>query len=185
VFTEIGGRDADSGGAAYDRAGRGLDGVARRLRRHLQGLRRANRRRLRDRRASGPAEDPHPAAHDEGEDELSFIVEGEFGFKVGDRVFTAGPGSYVFKPPRIPHTWWNGGDQPARLIEIIWPAGFEHFFEELGAAFEVAGGGPPDPERVKELSKRYRTPYLMEWVPELERTYRVSVLHSGGRSGTP
>jgi quercetin dioxygenase-like cupin family protein len=115
-----------------------------------------------------------------GEDELSFIVEGEFGFKVGARVFTAGPGSYVFKPRGIPHTWWNSGDDTARLVEIISPAGFEHFFNELGAAFDTAGGAPPDPEFVKELSERYQTPYLMEWVPELERTYGVSVLHSGG-----
>jgi quercetin dioxygenase-like cupin family protein len=120
-----------------------------------------------------------PHTHYE-EDELSFIVEGEFGFKVGEHVFTAGPGSYVFKPRGIPHTWWNGGEETARLVEIIWPGGFEHFFEELGAAFEAAGGAPPDPELVRGLSERYRTPYLMEWVPELERTYGVSALHSGG-----
>jgi quercetin dioxygenase-like cupin family protein len=114
------------------------------------------------------------------EDELSLVLDGEFGFKVGDAVFSAGPGSYVFKPRGIPHTWWNAGEETARLVEIIWPAGFEHFFEELGAAFEAAGGAPPEPELVKELSDRYHTPYLMEWVPELERAHGVSVLHSGG-----
>jgi quercetin dioxygenase-like cupin family protein len=114
------------------------------------------------------------------EDELSLVVEGEFGFRVGDRVFSAGPGAYVFKPRGIPHTWWNASETTARLVEIIWPAGFEHFFEELGGAFEASGGMPPDPEFVKERSERYGTPYLMEWVPELERTYGVSVLHSGG-----
>jgi quercetin dioxygenase-like cupin family protein len=120
-----------------------------------------------------------PQTHHQ-EDELSFVLEGEFGFRVGEGVFTAGPGSYIFKPRGIPHTWWNAGEETARLVEIIWPAGFEHFFEELGAAFDAAGGAPPGPEVFKELSERYRTPYLMEWVPALERTYGVSVLHSGG-----
>lgn len=114
------------------------------------------------------------------EDELSLVLEGDFGFRVGEQEFTAGPGSYVFKPRGTPHTWWNAGEETARLVEIIWPAGFERFFAELGAAFEEAGGAPPEPELVSELSERYRTPYLMEWVPELERTYGVSVLHSGG-----
>jgi len=30
-----------------------------------------------------------------------------------------------------PHAFWNAGDQPARLLELISPAGFEHYFREL------------------------------------------------------
>jgi hypothetical protein len=40
-------------------------------------------------------------------------------------------GDLVFKPRRVPHAFWNAGDQPARLLELISPAGFEHYFREL------------------------------------------------------
>lgn len=114
------------------------------------------------------------------EDELSFVVEGEFGVRIGDRLVEAGPGTYVFKPRGIPHAFWNAGETTARLIELIYPAGFERFFQELGSAF-AAAGGPPSPEIISELGERYRTTYVMDWVPDLEATYGVSVLHRGGR----
>src|SRR5262249_36773510 len=72
------------------------------------------------------------------EDELSFVLEGTFGVRVGDLVATAGPGTYVYKPRGVPHTFWNPGPTPARLIEIICPAGFEHYFAKMG---EVAASG--------------------------------------------
>lgn len=114
------------------------------------------------------------------EDELSYILDGTFGVRIGDTVIEAGAGCYVFKPRGVPHTFWNASDRTARLLEIIRPAGFEHFFDELATAFE-AGGGTPDPARITELVEQYHTPYLMDWVPELEATYGVSVLHQGGR----
>lgn len=116
-----------------------------------------------------------------GEDELSIVVEGNVGVRIGQRVIEAGPGSYVFKPRGIPHTFWNAGTSQARLIELIWPAGLEHFFVELGAAFEAASG-EPDPELIRELSEQYGTEYVMDWVPELESNYGVSVLHNGGHA---
>jgi quercetin dioxygenase-like cupin family protein len=116
--------------------------------------------------------------HDE--DELSYIVDGRFGVRIGDRVLQADPGAYVFKPRGIPHTFWNATDEPARLIEFIWPGGFERFFEELAAAFD-AGAGTPDPATINELADRYHTPFVMDWVPELESEHGVSVLHRGGQ----
>ena len=47
------------------------------------------------------------------EDEFSFVIEGEIGVRIGDRVFTAGPGAYVVKPRGVPHTFWNCGPAPA------------------------------------------------------------------------
>jgi quercetin dioxygenase-like cupin family protein len=112
------------------------------------------------------------------EDELSYVLEGVFGVRIGDKVLEAGPGTYVFKPRGVPHTFWNAGEEPARLVELIWPAGFERFFEELGAAFTA--GGAPSPDLLSELAERYQVEYLMDWVPELEARYGVSVLHRGG-----
>ena len=65
------------------------------------------------------------------EEECSFVLEGRFGIQLGDEVFEAGPGDLVLKPRGIPHAFWNAGDEPARLLELISPAGFEKYFREL------------------------------------------------------
>ncbi|MGH2839246.1 MAG: cupin domain-containing protein, partial [Solirubrobacteraceae bacterium] len=74
------------------------------------------------------------------EDEYSFVLEGRMGAQLGDDVVYAEVGDLVFKPRGQWHTFWNAGDTPCRILEIISPAGFERFFEEL------AEGTAPPPE---------------------------------------
>ena len=62
------------------------------------------------------------------EDEYSIVTAGEIGFRSGDREVVLGAGGYITKPRGETHAMWNAGDVPARMIEIISPAGFEHFF---------------------------------------------------------
>jgi quercetin dioxygenase-like cupin family protein len=86
------------------------------------------------------------------EDEYSYVLEGRVGALLGDEVLVAGPGDLISKPRNQWHTFWNAGDEPARILEIISPAGFERFFEELsdmGGAIEAA------PEALAELGERY------------------------------
>lgn len=108
------------------------------------------------------------------EDELSYVIEGEIGVQVGDREFQAGPGCYIFKPRGVPHTFWNAGTERARLIEIISPAGFEKFFEELVELYP-AGGGSPEFQQVAELATRYGLTFQMDWVPALMAKYNVKL----------
>lgn len=111
------------------------------------------------------------------EDEYSYILQGKIGARIGDREATAGPGSYIFKPRNIPHTFWNAGQEPARLIEIISPAGFENFFDELAEIYAAAGTGMPDQEKIRELGERYSLSFVMpEWVPELKAKYNLKLL---------
>ena len=63
----------------------------------------------------------------------------------------------MFKPRNQWHTFWNAGDEPCRILEIIAPAGFEHFFEELVA------GAEPGPE----LCARFGLEMQPESVPGL------------------
>src|SRR5579864_136815 len=77
------------------------------------------------------------------EDEYSIVTEGQIGFRSGDREVVLGSGGYITKPRGELHTMWNAGPEPARMIEVIRPAGFEGFFWELADHF---GAGPPDPE---------------------------------------
>src|ERR1700676_3998871 len=72
------------------------------------------------------------------EDEYSYVLEGRMGALLGDDVLEAGPGDLVFKPRNQWHTFWNAGDAPCRILEIIAPAGFEHFFNELGEQMAAA-----------------------------------------------
>ncbi|HEX9967363.1 MAG TPA: hypothetical protein VGB06_05410, partial [Solirubrobacterales bacterium] len=85
-------------------------------------------------------------------------------------------GSYVFKPRDIPHTFWNAGPEPAHLVELIWPSGFERFFAELG---ELATTCPPEefPERRAELARTYDHHFVHpEWVPELREKYGLRLI---------
>ncbi|MGW0902749.1 cupin domain-containing protein [Streptomyces sp. NPDC002853] len=62
------------------------------------------------------------------EDEFSFILEGSVGARFGDEEVVARPGDLVFKPRDEWHTFWNAGETPARLLEIISPGGLEELF---------------------------------------------------------
>jgi mannose-6-phosphate isomerase-like protein (cupin superfamily) len=67
----------------------------------------------------------------EHEDEYSYVLEGEVGVQVGDEVVYGRPGDLVFKPRGIWHAFWNRTDEPARLLEIISPPGFERYFLDI------------------------------------------------------
>jgi quercetin dioxygenase-like cupin family protein len=60
------------------------------------------------------------------EDEYSIVTQGEIGFRSGDREVVLGAGGYITKPRGEMHTMWNAGNEPAHMIEIISPAGFEN-----------------------------------------------------------
>lgn len=109
------------------------------------------------------------------EDEYSYVLEGRIGARIGDQILEAGPGSYVIKPRNIPHTFWNVGPEPARLIEIITPSGFDLFFHELG---DLVVTTSPDefPIRRAELGKRYDQDFVDGWAEELKARYGLKLL---------
>jgi mannose-6-phosphate isomerase-like protein (cupin superfamily) len=98
------------------------------------------------------------------EDEYSYVLEGRMGALLGDDVLEAGPGDLVFKPRGEWHTFWNAGEEPARILEIIAPAGFERFFDELVA---MGGAAQADPQALGELCGRYELEMDPESVPGL------------------
>jgi mannose-6-phosphate isomerase-like protein (cupin superfamily) len=104
------------------------------------------------------------------EDEYSFVLEGNIGAMLGESVVIGNPGDLIFKPREQWHTFWNAGDAPARILEIISPAGFEEYFRELGA--ELAGGAP-DPQRLASLWARYELDMDMGSVPGLVQRFGV------------
>jgi mannose-6-phosphate isomerase-like protein (cupin superfamily) len=103
----------------------------------------------------------HRHAH---EDEYSFVLEGRMGALLGDEAVEAGPGDLVFKPRNQWHTFWNAGDEPCRILEIISPAGFERFFREL---VDMGGIAEAQPEAFAELTTRYGLEVQPDTIPEL------------------
>jgi quercetin dioxygenase-like cupin family protein len=98
------------------------------------------------------------------EDEYSYVIEGRVGALLGDEVVIGGPGDLIFKPRNQWHTFWNAGDDPARLLEIISPARFERFFAEL---VDLGGVTQADPQTLAELCTRYELEMNPDSVPEL------------------
>lgn len=89
----------------------------------------------------------------ERDDEYSLVLAGRVGAQVGEEVVDAGPGDLVRKPRGVPHAFWNAGDEEARLLEIISPAGFETFFAEASPLLST--DGPPDLAALAAIQARH------------------------------
>ncbi|WP_232660351.1 cupin domain-containing protein [Pseudonocardia sp. TRM90224] len=86
-----------------------------------------------------------PAAHvHHREDELWWVLEGDYRFKLGDTIITLSRGGMAFGPRGIPHAFQNLGATPGRLLVITAPSGLERFFE---MSAELASG-PLDPAQL-------------------------------------
>lgn len=65
-------------------------------------------------------------------------------------------------------TFWSAGPGPARILELIAPAGFEAYFVELAEA--------GDPGRRRELAAKYGVTYSSDWVAGLVSRYNLRLL---------
>ena len=106
------------------------------------------------------------------EDEYSYVVEGRIGAMLGDHVLEADPGSLIFKPRQQWHTFWNAGDSPARILEIISPAGFERYFAELVA---LGGSRVARPQDLKALAERYALEVNPQSIPALLERFQLRI----------
>ena len=110
--------------------------------------------------------DPHIHRH---EDELSYVLAGTIWARVGEREVEATPGSYVWKPRGVLHTVWNPGPEPARILEVISPAGLERLFEQVAALLERSSEQTED--AVYRLCEQYGLSFDRSWLPELESRF--------------
>ena len=101
-----------------------------------------------------------PLHRHENEDEYSYVLEGTLGALLGNQAVTAVAGTWIFKPRREWHTFWNPEDTPCRVIEVISPAGFEKYFREVAAAWD-------DLERFASINAKYSLAMDFESVPRL------------------
>jgi quercetin dioxygenase-like cupin family protein len=103
------------------------------------------------------------------EDEWSYVLAGRVGFQLADDVVEAVAGDLVRKPRGIPHSFWNAGDEAARVLEIISPGRFAGYFAELAPL--VPPGAPPDRARIEALWAKYAIEMDLASVPVLLRRH--------------
>jgi quercetin dioxygenase-like cupin family protein len=104
------------------------------------------------------------------EDEISYVVSGEIGFRSNGKEVSLAAGGYIVKPRGELHSMWNAGSSPARMIEIISPAGFEKYFVELAEAV-AAAGRVPDPSTMGAIAGRFGLSFDLAEVPDLVARY--------------
>lgn len=111
---------------------------------------------------------PHRHEH---EDEISIVTDGEIGFRSGGNEVVLGAGGYIMKPRGELHAMWNAGDAPATMIEIITPAGLEHFFREVA---DMVAAGPPYPPEASDLAERHGLSFAEpDWLADVVQRYRL------------
>ena len=64
------------------------------------------------------------------EDESLYILDGELTVRCGADTFHAGPGSFVFLPRNLPHTF-SSAQRPATVLLIAVPGGLDEYFRDL------------------------------------------------------
>jgi mannose-6-phosphate isomerase-like protein (cupin superfamily) len=116
-----------------------------------------------------------PLHRHHNEDEYSYVLKGRLGALLGDEVVVAEAGSWVFKPRHQWHAFWNAGDEPCHIIEVISPGGFEDYFREVADAWG-------DLEAFARINESYDLDMDFESVPALCRRFGLTFpdLQSGG-----
>ena len=105
-----------------------------------------------------------PVHRHSNEDEYSFVLEGRMGALLGDETVFAEAGDFVFKPRHQWHTFWNAGDEQCRILEIICPGGFEHYFDELA---EITSRPDFSPDMIAPVAEKYGLEFDFEAIPRL------------------
>jgi hypothetical protein len=82
------------------------------------------------------------------------------------------PHELVRKPRNQWHTFWNAGDEPAKVLEIISPAGFEQYFHEIASCFP--DDAPPDLATMAEANAKYGLQMDFDSLPLLIERFNLA-----------
>jgi len=83
-------------------------------------------------------------------DEVAWVLEGDFTFKIGDQITKGGPGTCAFFPRNVAHAWKNTGTTTGRVLFMYTPAGAGRYIE---ATMERPGLNDAEKAALRE---RYR-----------------------------
>jgi quercetin dioxygenase-like cupin family protein len=94
---------------------------------------------------------PPPHVHHR-EDETFYVIEGEMTFSIGDRTIKATPGTMVFAPRDVAHSFTIDSEQVRILIQLT-PAGAEGFFKACSVPAPSMTLPPPGETPYSEIQK--------------------------------
>jgi quercetin dioxygenase-like cupin family protein len=98
-----------------------------------------------------PPDDGVPFHTHSREDETFYVVSGIGEFRLGDTTDVRGPGSIIFGPRDVPHTFRNVGDTDLKCLIVYSPGGFEQSFLDIAALGEAGN----DPRETGAILQRY------------------------------
>lgn len=102
-----------------------------------------------------PGGGPPPHRHNR-EDELFYVLDGDFVFALDGKTIAGSRGFSAFLPKGSLHTFKNVGDHPGRFLVVATPCGFEQFITDCAGGRECADPdgapcGPPTQQEVDRL----------------------------------
>jgi quercetin dioxygenase-like cupin family protein len=108
--------------------------------------------------------------HTHENDVWVYVLVGEVGILVGDRIEFTTAGGWALKPRNVVHAMWNRGDSPARIIEVLTPAGTERWFEETATLAQGDSAG------FEAACARHGIHFFSDspWIDELGRRFGVA-----------
>jgi quercetin dioxygenase-like cupin family protein len=110
-----------------------------------------------------PEAGPPPHAH-HGEEETFFLLQGHMVFTVGGEAYDAHPGSAIYVPRNVAHSYQNVGEGPAKMLFMYSPAGMEAMFPEIGKLGSRGVIGPPlsesDLAAMASVAQKYRFSFI-------------------------
>ena len=92
------------------------------------------------------------------DDEGFYVLEGEVTFYVGEEIYGAGPGTFVFLPHGVPHSYTFETDV-VRMLSIVAPGGLEAHFQDARFSEPARDltlptpSGEPDDAVLEEMGK--------------------------------
>lgn len=107
------------------------------------------------------------------EDEISIVLAGRLGARLGDDIVMATAGSYLLKPRGQWHTYWNAGETDLTFCELLVPAGVEGYFDRLSRLF--ADDNAPDADTLQLLADEYGLQFDFQSVPALCRQFGLTL----------
>ncbi len=95
-----------------------------------------------------------------GEDEAFYLLAGQVRFACGTERYEATAGAFIFLPRGVAHTFRVVGEEPARMLNLLSPGGFERFFEQDGVPAPdyvlPPDSGPADLAHLRALAAHYQ-----------------------------
>ncbi len=97
--------------------------------------------------------------------EMFLVVRGALTFQfLHESAFVLEAGQMVTVPSFRPHSFWNDGDEPARIMLICTPAGLDRFFQASDRLLRRMPADTSESDALKSEMARLRVAYGLEHV---------------------